>query len=352
MNAAVIEPRDVRPPYVRQVVAEAGSVELVPVALRGRLAADAVPVLSVVRNEAAVLGDFLAHYRRLGADRFVMLDNGSDDGTAERLAAEPDVDLYRVDRPFRWQAKQGWIMQAIARIGFDRWYVQVDADEHLVFAGPGSMRDLIGLAAARGLRRLRGMLVDMYGAGPVFAPSPGAGAAPLAARFPLYDRDTYAESLRKQMVSRRGGPRRRMIGDGSFDPELSKYPVFHIRCGEVTANPHHLYPYSDNFASPCVAALLHYKFTERFPAKIADAVTRRCYFNDSAEYRAYQAALLGSDGRSLAFPGSATYSGPEDLVAAGLIEPLVPARSGLGLRRIGWRWLRLAAAGSAMGARG
>jgi hypothetical protein len=47
-----------------------------------------------VRNEALRLPAMLNHHRRLGVDQFVIVDNDSDDGTRDLLAAMPDVQLY------------------------------------------------------------------------------------------------------------------------------------------------------------------------------------------------------------------------------------------------------------------
>src|SRR5579871_222638 len=47
-------------------------------------------VLSVVRNESLRLPYLLTHYRRLGFDRFIFVDNGSTDGTTELLLQQPD----------------------------------------------------------------------------------------------------------------------------------------------------------------------------------------------------------------------------------------------------------------------
>src|SRR6185295_6832777 len=58
------------------------------------IAADAVVVCSAVRNEADRLPFFLQHYRRLGAARFLFVDNDSSDGTAALLLREPDVHLW------------------------------------------------------------------------------------------------------------------------------------------------------------------------------------------------------------------------------------------------------------------
>ena len=317
------KPGPAAPLYVRRVVAQARACSLRCVARSARpLDARTVVVISVVRDELPVLAEFLAHYRGLGAGRFVILDNGSSDGSTGFLAAQPDVDLYLVRPRLGGARKQGWINRVIAQYGYERWYVHADADEHLVFDGAGarSLGDLIGFAEARGLRRVRGMLVDMYGPGPVFAP-PAPGGAPLAADFPLFDGDSYAETVCKQRIRRTGGPRKRTFS-GGFEAELTKYPLFFIGAGEVFDHPHHLYPYPHNFASACYIAILHYKFNGTFPGKILDAVSRRNYFNYSMEYRIYLKALIEDRNLHLTYPGTRAYRDPADLLACGLIEPV------------------------------
>jgi hypothetical protein len=332
----------VLPRFVREVVQEAAAVDLEPIRRQAPPARDAMVLLSVIRNEAGILGDFLAHWRGLGVDRFVVLDNDSDDDTAARLAAEPDVDLYRVRRRFFPPMKQGWINRAIAEYGRNRWYATADADEHLVFDGCGarSLRDLAAHAEARGIRRVRGMLVDMYAEGPVLGEALRRGT--LAEAYPLFDGDSYAETLCKQRISRHGGPRWRRFWRAGISPELTKYPLFHIRQGEVFDNPHHLYPYRENFASPCLAGVLHYKFNEGLFAKIRDATEREQYFDGSAEYKHYREVLAVEPDLDLSYSGSRRYRGPDDLLACGLIEPIpweAPASPDRLPRRRPWRRL-------------
>lgn len=320
----------VLPRFVREVADEAETIRFEPLRLLPPPARDAVVLVSVIRNEAAILGDFLAHHRRIGVDRFVVLDNGSTDGTTERLAAEPDVDLHLVRRRFLPPFKQGWINRAIAEYGHDRWYAYADADEHLVFdgcepggsGGAGGLRGLIAHAEARGLRRVRGMLVDMYAPGPLIGRRGGTEMGPLAEAFPLFDGDSYREMLCKQRISRQGGPRWRRFWRDGIAPELTKYPLFHIRAGEIFDNPHHLYPYGGNFASPCLVGILHFKFGGDFLSKIADALAHEQYFNGSAEYKHYRRVLAADPGLGLDYPGSRTYRSPADLLACGLIEPI------------------------------
>jgi hypothetical protein len=312
---------------VREVAEEAAAVHLEPLRRLPRPARDAVVLLSVIRNEAAILDDFLAHHRRIGVDRFVVLDNGSTDGTTERLAAEPDVDLHLVRRRFLPPLKQGWINRAIAEYGHDRWYAYADADEHLVFdgcddlGGLGGLGGLIAHAGRRGLRRVRGMLVDMYARGPLLDADAGGRRLPLAEAFPLFDSDSYRETLCKQRISRHGGPRWRRFWRDGIAPELTKYPLFHIREGEIFDNPHHLYPYCGNFASPCLVGVLHFKFDARFLGKIEDALEHEQYFDGSAEYKHYRRVLSSDPRLGLDYPGSRRYRTPADLVACGLIGP-------------------------------
>lgn len=312
------------PLYVRQVVEEAQAAHLEPTRLLEPPPREALILISVVRNEIAVMGDFLAHYRELGVDRFVVLDNRSTDGTADLLAAQPDVDLYLVDRQFLPPRKQGWINRAIARYGHRRWYAYADADEHLVFdgAGPRSLRDVITFAESRGLRRVRGMLVDMYAAGPVLAPGPSG--IPVVDAFRLFDSDSYWETLCKQRISRHGGPRRRMFSSDaiSFSPELTKYPVFFISEEDVFDNPHHLYPYKSNFDSPCFLGILHYKFNYGLMDKINDAIRYNQYYGDSLEYKQYMQVFSEDRNLDLLYPGSCRYHAPADLIACGLIQAI------------------------------
>ena len=47
-------------------------------------------LFAVMRNEMYFLPAFLAHYRALGVKQFVIVDDASDDGTTQYLAAQPD----------------------------------------------------------------------------------------------------------------------------------------------------------------------------------------------------------------------------------------------------------------------
>ncbi|HVV94873.1 MAG TPA: glycosyltransferase family 2 protein [Hyphomicrobiales bacterium] len=314
------------PHYVRIVADECRKVVLAVLkrATTPLPPADNPIVLSVVRDERPHLPDFLDHYRGLGVARFAFVDNGSTDGTAEVLAAQPDVDLYQVLAPFSWPVKQGWISRLVRHYGQDRWYVYADADEHLVYDGCDDrpLQDLVAVAAARKIERVRGFLLDMYRDGPLIGAADGQDA-PLRAAFPYFDGDGYREEATPELLSRKGGPRYRRFAaiDPAFDPELTKYPLFRLGPDGLMANPHHIWPYDGNFGTPCLLAMLHYKFLPHMLGKIDAAIDRGSYWQNSLEYRIYLEAMARDPATSFYDPAvSVRFEGAASLVRRGLIE--------------------------------
>lgn len=57
-------------------------------------------LLSLLKNELYFLPAFLSHYRRLGVQRFVFLNDGSDDGSVEYLLDQPDTILVESDHSY------------------------------------------------------------------------------------------------------------------------------------------------------------------------------------------------------------------------------------------------------------
>lgn len=281
--------------------------------------------ISVIRNEVARLPEFLDHHRRLGVQRFAIIDNNSTDGGPAYLAQQPDVDLFRAATPFEWRRKHGWIMQVVERIGRGRWFLLLDADEHAVFVGceQRPIQDLTEALAAEGRGRARACLVDMYAEGPIREAAPEAGV-PLAARFPLFDAATYREHRTTELTARTGGPRQRLLSDidPSFSPALTKYPLFRLGPGDIAYNPHAIWPPEPTGDDPCLIALMHYKFDEGFLEKIRDALETGAYWDGSREYRMYLKAIEQDPSLSLDFHGSQRFERVDDFLALGLISDI------------------------------
>lgn len=323
------------PEYVEAALAEHGRVVFETMSIPTRWYAPTTRsirepvVISVVKNERDRLADFLHHYRSCGIERFFFIDNGSTDGTIEFLCAQDDCRVHRIASSFDWRRKQGWIMSAIDMIGRGRdvWYIYVDADEHIVFDGMerSSFGDLARRMAARGLARVRGMLVDMYREGSLLNSTYRPGDR-LIESYPFFDGSGYREAVFRQIVSRKGGPRQRAFGhaDSEFRPELTKYPLFRLSGHDVFANPHHVWPYEENFKSPCYLGILHFKFLPDTTRRIADSIKAENYWGGSLEYKCYHKVLSATPDLGLWCEDSVRYETPEQLIEHRLIEPLDP----------------------------
>jgi hypothetical protein len=267
-------------------------------------------VFSTLRNERIRLPYFLRYYRALGATHFLIVDNGSDDGSAEYLAGQPDVSVWRAHGSYR-RARFGmdWLNGLLARHGHGRWCLTVDPDEFLVypFCDTRPLRALTDWLDASKVRSFPAMLLDMYPKGPIAAQPYAEGQDPfeIADHFDsgnyMISRNTPYNNLWIQ-----GGPRARVFFADRPDraPALNKIPLvkWH-RSFAYVSSTHMLLPrglnatYDEWGGEKASGVLLHAKFMDSFPAKAAEELTRREHYAGSHEYRAYDAVLnaVGTD---------------------------------------------------------
>jgi len=89
---------------------------------------DAVVMVVLVRDGMFYLEEFLRHYRGLGAGQFVFCDNGSSDGTIERLKLEPDTVILQSNLPWG-EVENLYRRHAAERYAPGRWCLFADMDE-------------------------------------------------------------------------------------------------------------------------------------------------------------------------------------------------------------------------------
>ncbi|WP_209426807.1 glycosyltransferase family 2 protein [Pararhodobacter sp. SW119] len=133
-------------------------------------------VTAVVKNELYFLPHFLDYYRRLGIERFVLLDDRSDDGSREFLAAQDDVLLVASDRHFgepifpddpdpdrrRVRMVHAWRTLLLRRFTLGNWALVLDADEFIVLPEKMDFPDLFRHAEKMGVRGVAGVMLDLY----------------------------------------------------------------------------------------------------------------------------------------------------------------------------------------------
>lgn len=300
-----------------------------------------------VKNEMLRLPAMLAHHRRLGVNRFFIVDNGSTDGTADYLAPMTDCHVFHTDEPYQ-HGGIGWHNQQLATYGIGHWTLLLDADELFVYphAAPGSLPALCHWLDEQGFEGMFATMVDMYANQPLMKIAYQAGQ-PLEQACPYFDRD-YRPMPRPTFPYRDmlGGPRLRVLYPHlarrgvvftwlhaylvkllrmlhlPIPPLLEraplnfKIPLVKWQAGRSYLNNHVSTPLK---LAPVTGALLHFKYLQDFTAKVQRVVQGGGYYDGGAEYKRFAACLAQQPDLSFMTATSQRYEGPASLLATGLM---------------------------------
>lgn len=276
------------------------------------------------RNERLRLPDCLNHHRNLGVDRFVVLDNGSGDGSIDFLLTQPDVDIISTENSYaEAYSATFWHERIVARYGFDRWYLILDADELLVYDGAPhrSLHDLADHLTKWGCKSLYTPMIDMYSDRPFDQVDYEGGHSMLAA-CPYFDGTSYTKVIEGFGVFKiSGGPRRRLLGEGGkvFKHAITKRAFFFWDRTLWRKSIHTLFiPGDENIGQS--GALLHFKFLGDFADRVASAIAEKQHWRAAKEYEIYAAALKKGGLQTLMYEGSTRYVGPRSLLDCDLME--------------------------------
>ncbi len=304
LNQVALTPKKIWPSFQPARLGEnSNALEMITPAARLAAAREApVAVVAALRNEMFMLPHFLAHYRRLGVDSFLVADNGSDDGTLDYLAAQPDVALFSVDTAYsRSHYGVAWQQALIAHYRPRKWTVLADADELLVWEDRPrtSLPDLLAGPDFAAADAVRVFMLDLYPQGPLdqadFASADPFSEAGFCdrdpflrtspGRGPFSNSPTWTSAVRHRLIP---GSRPELfvaqkLALLKYTPWMRLSEGLHYAAGVRTADRELLFG--------------HFKYNARFHAKARAEVARRQHFNDAEEYRAYL-ALLG-EGRDV-----------------------------------------------------
>ncbi|HEY0274767.1 MAG TPA: glycosyltransferase family 2 protein [Paenirhodobacter sp.] len=265
-----------------------------------------VLVFVTLRNERARLPWFLRHYRDIGVGHFLIVDNGSDDGSTEYLRDQPDVSLWSTRASYK-SANFGmhWMNHLLRRYGCGHWVLVVDPDELFVYpycdSRPiGALTDWLD---GQDIGSFPAMLLDMYPKGPIGAVPYAEGQNPLEIAN-WFDSGNYMIRRNPKLHNLwiQGGPRARVLfaDDPDKAPALNKIPLVRWKHGYVyVSSTHMLLPrrlnhvYDDWGGEMVSGCLLHTKFLSVLTQKVAEEMQRHEHYAGSTEYAAYDRGLRG-----------------------------------------------------------
>jgi hypothetical protein len=319
-----------------------------------------ITLYSIMRNERFFLDAFFDHYRALGVEQFLILDDGSKDGSIEFFKSQPDCVL--LSSPLKYGTDievtmpNGRIQRARAGLFFKRvipetfcpddYAIYADADEFLVLPPevpnltalfgtlrrrsidcivaslvefyPASLRDLHGSPHPRSFRDL----VDLY---------PYFDGVPLVKFRPGIPPKRINGSASNRLFARYGialarAPSRltpqwinRLLPGRPGKSATMKTPIVRWRKGVWITDTHrsNVKPSDD-----ILVALVHFKFTHRLAQKTEEAIRLRSYAKKSAKYELYSeliARMADADAEFVG-PDSRHYNGPADFAGVGLVK--------------------------------
>ena len=289
-----------------------------------------VLVFSTMRNEMLRIEYWLAHYRALGVVHFLIVDNASDDGTADYLAKQSDVSLWTTPNSYK-TSRFGvdWLTCLQRKYGAGRWCLTVDADELLIYPDSTTrgINDLTTHLDAHGREAFGAIMLDMYPKGPIVQASYEAGDNPVKT-LKWFDADNYRAKLHPVFGNLwiQGGVRDRIFfgSQPERSPTLNKTPLVKWRRGYAyVTSTHQILPRRLNnvFDLGDVAqvsgVLLHTKFLPNIGVKSGEELHRGQHFENSELYKPYYNALM--EDPDLWCEASVEFTGAEQLEALGLM---------------------------------
>jgi hypothetical protein len=284
-----------------------------------RIRASDILLVTCLRNEKFRMPAFVEHYRRLGVDHFLVIDNGSTDGFREWAASQRDISVWYTEASYK-HSNFGmlWCNDLLCRYGTGHWCVTVDPDELLVYPYHET-RDLHALCQflqddKRGSMHV--LMLDAYSDRPMEQTVLREGDDPFDI-CPFFDRDGYIQVEgwgRGTFI--RGGPRQRVHfrEQPESAPALNKVPLikwrrhYHYRMSMHDAYPLRLNRAHRQGEVSLTGALFHFKLIASLEDKAREEMQRREHFAGSREYEQYLSAATNEfyvEGLSTRYEGSA-----------------------------------------------
>lgn len=297
---------------------------------RVRLADDACCAVMLMKDGAWYIPELLAHHRAIGVTHFLVIDNGSTDGTQSLLAREPDVTVIENRLP---AGEYEVLMRSRLprRFVTGGWFLVVDSDE--MFDPPpgcgGRVGPLLRYMESEGQTAMLAHALDMFSGEPATVTA-GWSFAEAIKRLDCYSlgqlqRIDYQDpgfALHHYVKDNilcgpqhfwRGGMRLEVFGEA---PLLTRHDL--VRNAPGVALPGHVHAVSKVRVSEVTAAFRHYKFAGDYIARDRRQAAAHIWSHgeDAQRTKLYDQ----SGGFAIRTTTDRKYRGSDDLLEAGFIQ--------------------------------
>ena len=287
------------------------------------VSADELLCFACVRNEELRLPYFLEYHRRLGVDRFFIIDNASEDGTLSYLLTQQNVHVFTAKGSYALSnCGINWLNALLNRYATGHWTLTLDADELLIYprCEDLNLKQLTGFLDELHANGLVTFLMDMYSEQTIRKTKYESGA-PFVNTCPCFDLDTYYERD-SDGIPVRGGPRHRLFWAGRNrrkpSPVLKKIPLVKWASSmKYEASTHQIDAL--RFSS-LTGVLLHFKFFSDFCNRVEQEVARKEHWDAAAQYESYLDVLKEDPSLNAHYEGSQRYKDSAQLVELGLMR--------------------------------
>ncbi|MEJ8474057.1 glycosyltransferase family 2 protein [Roseibium algae] len=328
-----------------------------------------ITAIILAYNELLRFPHFLDHHRNAGVTRFLVVDNGSTDGSAAFLDAQPDVVRFPSSQPYK-NFKSRWRHLLANRYLEDRWVVFPDVDELMVYPGwpETPLTELTSFWRQNGVQGVFSTMIDMYPAKPLdvvkytsdtpflslcsYFDGTGYRLLPLSkhtsTHFPTPPFQLYGgarERLFPVEGNRKAGRFDRWLEQFVFSPNArirskllrkfarkylkSTWPQDSASMGKVPlllwssdfqfSGGVHRLSQELKIAEDWVS-LLHFKYLDDFAERSKEAAERAQHANNSGHYRHYIKHMDEVLSQGALYPNSVRFSAVTDLEKVGLVR--------------------------------
>lgn len=321
-------------------------------------------LFAVMRNEMYFLPAFLSHYRSLGVEQFVIVDDASDDGTGDYLSRQPDCCSGMTHIRFGQRVgitdsshdglagRAGPMLKRVVPEHYLRgqYVVVADADEFLLMPeSVPTLADLIAAMKALGWKTVAASLIDFYPEALVDLEDATPPTTPeeLFHRYGFFDAVPFVTLQAGRQPSKSGQTASerlfRLCGIREVPKILSGLPAPLARLLPYRPPPaawfktpivlydgstHMVASHEANVTPPpeMLLAMAHFKFNGDSYRRIQTAIAIGAHARKGQKYKHYERMLQLMQQRGLSFigPQSQRYHSPAQLLELGLAK--LPSR--------------------------